>query len=318
MRYVRVFAPSHLHAGNLDLCGDMGRLYGTVGFTVEGPGITVMVEESENLESNDEHALEALRVLRDKFNVRGARVTVERGYPAYSGLGYVTDLYFAVAEGVSRLYGLDLRPEDVARAARRGMITALGLYASKVGGFIVEGGFRRGLAEVEVPPLVFRGDLPPGWLFVVALPYGPLRGIQEFRRASEPRALAEVREDCGLASRLSRLVLMRMLPAFVEGDLREFGSALTEFNRSLGLAWSRYQGGTYCCPLVERGIEVLLRHAYGAAQSSWGPAFYGITDDEAEAERAASELRELLSSSGGGEVLITRGWNRGVEVVEYG
>lgn len=318
MRYVRVFASSHLHAGNLDLCGDMGRLYGTVGFTLEGPGIVVRVEESDSIESNDQHALQALRALKEKFNLRGARATVERGYPPYSGLGYVTGLYFAVAEGVSRLYGLGLRLEDAALALRRGLVTALGLYAAKVGGFIVEGGFRRDMAEREVPPLIFRGDIPSSWVFIVALPYGPLPGIQRFRASSEGKALSEVREDCGLASRLSRLVLMKMLPSFVEGDLRGFGEALTEFNRSLGLAWSRYQGGIYCCPLVEKGIEIMLRHAYGAAQSSWGPTFYGITDDEGEAERAASELRELLRANGGGEVLITRGRNRGVEVVDYG
>ena len=318
MDYVRVVVPAHLHAGNLDLCGDMGRLYGTVGFTVGSPRVVARVERSDRLESGDPHALRALASLRPLLGGRGARVVVESGYPPYSGLGYVTGLYFAVALGVSELYGLGLSLEEAALALRRGLVTALGLYAAKVGGFIVEGGFRRGMREREVPPLVFRGEIPERGLFVVALPYGPLAGIQRFRESAEERALAEVSEDCDLASRLSRLVLMRMLPSFAEGDLGEFGAALTEFNRSLGQAWARYQGGTYCCPLVERGIEILLRRVYGAAQSSWGPAFYGLTDDEAEAERAAAELREYLREHGGGDVLITRGRNRGAEVAGPG
>ncbi len=314
MRYVRVVAPAHLHAGNLDLCGDMGRLYGTVGFAVRDPGIEVRVEESDRPRAEDPYALRALEVLRDRFGVRGARVVVERGYPPYSGLGYVTGVQLAVALGVSELYGLGLRLEDFALAARRGLLTALGLYAVKHGGFLVEGGFRKDMAEREVPPLIFRGEVPEGWLFVVALPRSPLPGLQAFRERAEGRALAEVREDCGLASRLSRLVLVRMLPAFVERDLTEFGAALTEFNRSLGQVWAGYQGGAYCCPLVERGVELLLRRVQGVAQSSWGPAFYGVTDDDVEAERAASELRELLRGQGGGDVFITRASNVGAGV----
>ncbi len=32
---VTVTAPAHLHTGNFDMTGDLGRLYGTVGFAVD-------------------------------------------------------------------------------------------------------------------------------------------------------------------------------------------------------------------------------------------------------------------------------------------
>jgi beta-ribofuranosylaminobenzene 5'-phosphate synthase len=109
-----------------------------------------------------------------------------------------------------------------------------------------------------------------------------------------------------------------MIPSFVERDIAGFGEALTEFNRRLGLVWQRYQGGVYCDPVVKKGIEIALRYAYGACQSSWGPTFYALLDSEERAVKLAEELRKLLWSHGGGEVFITSGRNRGVEVTECG
>ena len=224
----------------------------------------------------------------------------------------------SIGLAVSKLFGLDTTLEDVAYAVRRGLVTALGLYACKFGGFIVEGGFRRDRAEKMIPPLIFRGEIPDKWLFVVALPTEPWKKVVGFRLREEDKAIKEVYMQPSEASYLSRLVLMKIIPSFVEKDIKSFGEGLTEFNRRLGYVWSKYQGGIYCDPIVEKGIEIVLRYSYAACQSSWGPTFYGILDDEKEAEKLAKELRDFIDSHGGGYVYISRGWNRGSEVIEYG
>ncbi len=56
MRRVRVMAPAHLHAGDMDLNGGLGRLYSTVGFAIDRPRLVVDIEESSAVEANDPFA----------------------------------------------------------------------------------------------------------------------------------------------------------------------------------------------------------------------------------------------------------------------
>ncbi len=316
---IRVTAPAHLHAGNMDLNGSMGRLYGTVGFAVENPRVVIEMEKSKSVEANDPIAERFAKIVANSFGFGGFRVTVKERFPEYTGLGYVTTLGISVGIGAARLHGINCSVEEIALKIRRGLVTALGLYSCKLGGFIVEGGFRKGMVERSVPPLIFRGEIPENWIFVIAVPEAPRKRITELRIRSEERILLqEVSMNAEDASYLSRLVLMKMIPSFVERDLATFGEAITEFNRRLGFIWERYQRGLYCDPLVERGIEIMLEHAYGACQSSWGPTFYAITDSENKARRLADEIRNFLSFHGGGDVFVTRGNNRGLEVVELG
>jgi beta-ribofuranosylaminobenzene 5'-phosphate synthase len=318
MRCVRVTAPAHLHAGNMDLNGDLGRLYGTVGFAIDYPRLVVDIEKASVIEANDPFAERFARIVAKGFGVNGFRVVVRERFPEYIGLGYVTTLGISIGMGVARLYELGYGIEDVALMIRRGLVTALGLYACRFGGFIVEGGFRRGLVEKCIPPLIFRGEIPDNWLFIVAVPEAPRKRIVELRVGGEERILQEVFMSSEEASYLSRLVLIKMIPSFIERDIVGFGEALTEFNRRLGLVWQKYQGGIYCDPIVEKGIEIMLKHTYGACQSSWGPTFYGILDSEEKALKLVEELKRFLSVHGGGDVFIAKGRNRGLEVMECG
>jgi beta-ribofuranosylaminobenzene 5'-phosphate synthase len=141
MNCVRVVAPAHLHAGNFDLNGGLGRLYGTVGFTIDYPKLVIEVEKAVGVEASNTLAERFARAVAQSFGVTGFRVVVRESFPEYVGLGYVTTLGIAIGLGVSELFRLRLSAEDMALAIRRGLVTTLGVYACKVGGFIVEGGF---------------------------------------------------------------------------------------------------------------------------------------------------------------------------------
>ncbi|MEM0217558.1 MAG: hypothetical protein QXM73_02255 [Candidatus Nezhaarchaeales archaeon] len=109
------------------------------------------------------------------------------------------------------------------------------------------------MKEASTLPLIYRGKIPEDWLLVVAVPTNLVEKNISFREACENKVLDEVYMDSFTVSYLSRLVLMKIIPSFVEKDIREFGDALTEFNKRLGLVWLKYQGGVYCSPIVERG-----------------------------------------------------------------
>ena len=317
MRKVVVEAPSHLHAGNIDLTGDLGRLYGTVGFTLRWPKCVVELEQAEELlvegPDGDKARVYASKVM-NFANLRGVKVTVKEAIPRHLGLGSQTALALSIAVGLSALYGLDLSVEEAAKITGRGGISALGVYGFKLGGFIVDGGFKTAGGR-RIPPLIFHCPVPEDWVFVVCIPRAPIPKVLEVK-AREEEVLGSLKPmPRELSSELARLVVMKMIPAIVERDLKSFGEALTVFNRRLGGYWSNYQAGIYCDPIVEEGVDLLL--SWGAAcacQSCWGPTFYGILDSEDAALRAKEALEDYLKRVGGGTVFITRADNSGAKV----
>ncbi|MFA4641165.1 hypothetical protein [Pyrococcus kukulkanii] len=63
---IKVRAPAHLHTGNPDLSGDMGRLFGTLGFAIEYPYLEIEVSEAGKDKANDRDALKFLERLRGR------------------------------------------------------------------------------------------------------------------------------------------------------------------------------------------------------------------------------------------------------------
>ncbi|KXA91165.1 GHMP kinase [candidate division MSBL1 archaeon SCGC-AAA259A05] len=314
MEKVTVRAPAHLHVGNFDLSGDLGRLFGTVGFAIERPSLEIEVRKANRISSEDGVAEKFARRFSEKYDVGGAEIKVEEAMPKYVGLGYHTTLALSIGKALSELYGLSLSIKEVALAVRRGLITALGLYACKVGGFLVEGGFKLGRMEEIVPPLLFRRKVPETWYFVVAVPESSRKEIAEFRRRKEEKILRNLEVmSREMSAELSRLVLLKMMPSILEEDIDDFGGALTSFNSKLGKVWSKYQGGSYCNEVVEHGIEFLKGRAYCACQSSWGPTFYGIVDGKSRAVILSKELESFLEGKGGGETFYTKPRNGGLE-----
>ncbi|CAB49131.1 beta-ribofuranosylaminobenzene 5'-phosphate synthase family protein [Pyrococcus abyssi] len=316
---VRIRAPAHLHTGNPDLSGDMGRLFGTLGFAIDFPYLEITVKRAEGNKdkANDKDALVFLKRLRESYDFPPVEVEILHYIPKWVGVGFHTTLALTLGLGVSKLYSLNLSLEDIALAVRRGLITALGFYAVKVGGFIVEGGFPVNRREKVVPPLIFRGEVPGDWFFVVAIPETPRKKLEEVRKV-EDNILENLKKmPPELADRLSRIVLMKILPAFVERDIKTFGEGLYQFNHLLGQFWSDYQENVYCCDIVNEGIKLMLEDAYCACQTSWGPTFYGIVDSLSRAENVRDKIKRFLEENGdGGEVFVTKANNRGAVVLD--
>ena len=198
---------------------------------------------------------------------------------------------------------------------KRGAITSLGVHAFKVGGFIVEGGFRVKEREKMIPPLIFHQSVPSNWLFVIAIANEPQEKIVKMRE-NEDNILRNLKlMPKETSDMLSRIVLVKIIPSIVEGDLKSFGEGLTAFNSELGKFWNEYQcGRTYCHPVVEEAIKIMLRRSTCACQTSWGPTIYGIVDRQSEAETLTKELNDYLAKHGGGEVFYTQANNVGAVI----
>jgi beta-ribofuranosylaminobenzene 5'-phosphate synthase len=312
MTTVRVEAPARLHMGMLDAAGDGPRRFGGLGVAVSRPAVVVEASASDELSAEGPDADRARTVAercRDALGMAGgARVRVLEAIPAHLGLGSGTKLALAVTAALSALAGRSPDPVAMARLAGRGARSAVGLWTFALGGFVVEGGRRRG--SDEPAPLLVRHPVPHEWRCVLVIPAAE-PGLSG---GAEAAAFEELRPDPERSAFMSQIVLTALLPALVERDLGEFGAALTHLQRLVGESFAPVQGGTFhprSAPLV----DALLRlGAAGAGQSSWGPAVYGVAGSEEHGRELARALGDQLGAGGRAEVV--RFENRGARVEE--
>lgn len=318
---ITVVAPAHLHAGNMDLTGDLGRLYGTVGFTLHLPHTVIEFQKSNSFKISGvdrENTVNYVHTFIEKYKISDiVSVNVKESIPKHLGMGSQTALALSIAAGLSELCHVNINLAEVSRALGRSDRVGLGFHSFKYGGFIVDGGFRTDCRGEVVPPLIFRHPIPEDWVFIVCIPNKPVPEVLKIKRDEENvlKNLGDMPKD--LSCRLSRIVLMQLMPSIMEHDVEVFGKYLTEFNKLLGLYWRDTQGGgVYCHPLVEAGINLMLNNRlYGACQSCWGPTFYGITDSMDKALEVSDKLKTFLQRHGGGLIFYTTGNNHGAVVL---
>jgi beta-ribofuranosylaminobenzene 5'-phosphate synthase len=310
MTSVRVEAPARLHMGMLDAAGGGTRRFGGLGVAISRPAAIVEASSSDDVTADgpdSERALAVAHRAREALGLRaGVRIRVVEAIPPHVGLGSGTKLALAVASALAALNGRRPEPETIARAAGRGARSAVGLWTFALGGLVVEGGRRPG---VERPaPLLARHAMSDEWRCVLVIPHAE-PGLSG---RAEEQAFGELRPDPERAALISQLVLTSLLPGLAEGDLAEFGAALTHVQRLVGESFAAVQGGVFH-PRAGDLVEALLRlGAAGAGQSSWGPAVYGIVGDEQAGGELARRMEEELG--GGGRVEVVGFDNRGARV----
>ena len=310
MTTVRVEAPARLHMGMLDAAGDGPRKFGGLGVGVSRPAVVVEASASDELTAEGPDADRALAVAqrcRDALGyVGGARLRVVEAIPPHVGLGSGTKLALAVAAALSALAGQSPDPAAMARTAGRGARSAVGLWTFALGGFVVEGGVRPGVARPA--PLLMRHAMPDEWRCVLVIPAAE-PGLSG---GAEEAAFADMRPDPDRAAQIAQVALTALLPALVERDLVEFGAALSRLQRLVGDAFAPVQGGTFH-PQADALVDALLRlGAAGAGQSSWGPAVYGLVGNEQQGHEVVRGLEAELGAGGRAEVV--RFDNRGARV----
>ncbi|HIE34479.1 MAG TPA: GHMP kinase [Candidatus Altiarchaeales archaeon] len=317
MKDITIDTPAHLHAGNIDMTGDLTRLYGTVGFTLDFPHTVIKISKSDRLRISGDDSKNAKRYAKKfikNFNIDGSvNISIKETIPVAIGMGSQTALALSIGTGIAELYNLNIDVEDMALSLGRGTITALGVNSFRYGGFLIDGGYRIKDKGNHVPPLIFRSDIPESWLFVICIPEKPIPEILKIKEREDEilENLEPMKKE--LSCELSRVVLMQMMPAIMEKDIETFGKSITALNRKLGPFWDGFQNGNiYCDPIVSEGIKIMENSgAYGVCQSCWGPAFYGLLNSEKKAKNLVKRLEELLKDRGGGKVFYTRGNNIG-------
>jgi beta-ribofuranosylaminobenzene 5'-phosphate synthase len=295
---VFVETAARLHFGVLDLRGSLGRWFGGIGASAPAPSLLVSASHADavEIEGDDSgRAADAARRFLQAFGVRaGVRVSVHRRLPPHAGLGSGTQLALAVGRAIGELHGIVVEPADLARATGRAQRSAIGTWTFAGGGLVVEGGRRRD--HDDVAPLLARLAFPASWRCVLAVPHSQ-RGMSG---TSEAAAFAQLplppERD---VERVSHRVLMAMLPAIADADIKTFGLAITAVQEITGRWFTSVQGGAFAAGPSEELVRRMTEWgAAGVGQSSWGPAVYGIVDSEHAGRELAERASRVLESEG--------------------
>jgi beta-RFAP synthase len=291
MSDVVVTAPARLHFGMLDPAGEGARRFGGFGAGVEHPRVVVEASACPDGVHVEGAETERAAAFAERCWARfgepgGVRVAVREAIPSHMGLGSGTKLGLAIAAALAEVAGVPATPLGLAAASGRGARSSVGIWTFAEPGLVVEGGVRD---EAGVSPLIARHPLPDAWRCVLALP----QGHAGLAGSAEERAFALLRGGSGREANVSRLLLTALLPGLIDGDIKEFGAALTAIQVEVGSLFADQQGGIYhpnAAPLVAALLELGVP---GVGQSSWGPAVYGIVESLDRAVAVAAELSGL-------------------------
>ena len=309
---VYVKTPARLHLGLIDLNGDLGRIFGGLGVAIDHPNVVLETQKSQALTVSGEKteltrdlAARFLKAYKIKENVA---IDVKQVIPEHVGLGSGTQLALAVATAISRLFDVEASPYELAVVMGRTAQSGVGTGVFAQGGLVVEAGKNTQNPNHKTIPIIFRQPFPDEWRFVVAIPNTKKGLAKEAETAAFKNLPPMPAEEVG---KICRLTMMKLLPALAEKDIENFGEALTQIQNIVGDSFAQAQGGRYSSSPAAQTIGFMLENGvYGAGQSSWGPAVYGVVKS-GEAEVVRAKTKAFLDGNVGGKVFVAKANNRG-------
>ena len=312
---VAVSVYARLHLGFLDLSGDLGRQFGSIGLAINEPVARLtlrrtgapLVEGAER-----ERASRYLSMMQQSEGFAGPyHLKIDEAIPPHAGLGSGTQLALGIAAALRRLNGRAMDLPGDAKLLNRGARSGVGIGLFETGGFVVDGGRT---PTGPMPPIVSRTDFPSAWRIILVL--DPARqGLQGEEERAAFRSLGSMGSET--AGEICRLTLMGALPSLAELDIVGFGRAITGIQRRLGDYFAPAQGGKrFVSPDVASVLDCLLGEgAHGVGQSSWGPTGFAFAENVKSAERLAEAARRCPNAHAL-DIRIVSALNHGAEITD--
>lgn len=310
---LQISTPSRLHLTLIDMNAQIGRVDGSIGITLDKPGIRINAQKSDLIEvtgtgEHKDRMKKSVEVLipHDK----GVKISIQEDFPSHVGLGSGTQAALAAGMAVNELYGLGLSIYDIALKVGRGGTSGIGVAAFEKGGFILDAGHKFSEKKAFLPsaasrlppaPVLLQKDFPD-WEIMLAIP--------EQKGASEKTEINIFKDRCPIPRRevekLSHVILMQLLPALFEEDIITFGKSINAV-QELGFKKMEVELSP-----VSNDLMHALRDAgaFGAGMSSFGPTVYAFGDDMKYLMKIAEDLLGEKS-----RIFITKARNNGAAII---
>jgi len=308
---IRVASPSRIHISLLDMNGSLGRVDGGVGLALRNPRTVVEARKGKGFPQELGYIVGMLPFRRD-FSL-----SLKKRIKPHVGLGSETQLRLSVAASLFELYGKKWNTRHLARMVHRGGTSGVGIAAFERGGFILDGGhyFGPGQEKETFAPSRTSGASPaptvasipfPNWDIVVATP-DVSKGLsgQEEADFFESRCPIPERE----VERISRIVLMEMLPAVILNDIHMWGQSIDRVKK-LGFKSREIEIQE---PVVRELLSDFEKAGYGVSVSSFGPTVFAFSDNREKTE----EMKKIFHQNYKGTFIKTKAQNTGVKIERF-
>ncbi|NHJ04720.1 MAG: hypothetical protein EAX90_07850 [Candidatus Heimdallarchaeota archaeon] len=300
---ISVQTPCRLHFGLIDLNGELGRINGGLGVALQKPFWKIICnsDSKENQSELEDKIFFAIKKFDEYFQTETNEffIQIKEKIPRHVGLGSNTQFLLALGKLLSKFHGINPTIQEIARAVQRGGASGIGVAAFEKGGIILDGGHSFGIgkqtesflpssiSKAPPPPVIFRHFPPKDWQFILLTPAINLgsHGDEEVKLFCEKCPI-----PASNVEKLSRLILMKILPALVENDIKEFGLGLTEMQTKFErFGMERYDVGFSNEILLE-----LRKHqkVFGSGISSFGPTIFALTNTKQNANLILKEFKE--------------------------
>jgi beta-ribofuranosylaminobenzene 5'-phosphate synthase len=305
----QIITPSRLHFGLIDLNGDLGRINGGFGVALNYPNWKITLSENKSVTPNHIKFEEKIQKLLDKMDVKynnhnlhPHNFIIDSEMPEHVGFGSGTQFALAIARLYAEYNKINITTYDLAEIVNRGGTSGIGVAAFESGGFILDGGHSFGKDKQTdkflpssksyalPPPILFRFYPPDNWHFVLITP-------AKFKGLSGKEELSVFQKECPIppenAEKLSRLILMKILPSLVEKDIRIFGEGLTEMQTK----FKRFGLEKYENSIVNEVINHIRKQKeiYGSGISSFGPTIFALVENHKNAEMIVNNIKNKFS-----------------------
>ncbi|NHJ49083.1 MAG: hypothetical protein FK733_14950 [Asgard group archaeon] len=300
---LQITTPSRLHFGLLDLNGELGRINGGFGVALEKPSWQIIL--SDDKVSKNRYELELTKILErldakfNKNNITSRKFQIINEIPSHVGFGSGTQFALAIAKLYAEYNHLEFNLRDFAMLVKRGGTSGIGVASFDKGGFILDGGHSFGpnketdsfkpsaFSSASPPPIIFRYNQQLDWCFIIVTP-------NEIKGLSGGKELDVFQDQCPIpadhAEKLSRLILMKILPAILEKDIQVLGEGITEMQTK----FKRFGMDKYDNTIVSEVLDYLRSNEEirGSGISSFGPTVFGLVDNKKRAENILNKMKE--------------------------
>lgn len=327
----RISTPARLHFTLIDMNGELGRIDGSLGLSIQDPCVSLEFGPHERTvvrggaPCEREMVLAEVAASSEILEVEPRiEILIRQVIPPHQGLGSGTQIRLAVLSALNQQLGLNHSTSELGAISTRGGTSGIGIRAFSCGGFLLDGGHSvrvqkksfapsRFATKAGQPPLLMRTDFPTSWGIVLFVPsrHQGLSGSDEldFMLANTPIPLDEVQST-------SHIILMLLLPALRELDLETFGACVSALQ---DVGWKRRH---WMRPDIQplrsvRSAFAATAGIHGCGLSSTGATVFGFydaarfSDDEVSAN-LRSELRNGEATPG--RIVCTRANNSGMQL----
>lgn len=314
MKGVQIIASARLHLGFLDLAGDLGRRFGSIGLAIDAFFTCIHLRQAPAFEVLGEERERGARLARRVAESLGLdtskQLVILKAIPPHAGLGSGTQLALAIGTAFRRLAQLPPNAREDARLTDRGARSGVGVALFERGGLAVDAG--RG-GNTEIPRVIASMSFPPDWRILLILD----PRVEGAHGADEIRAFAGLAPfPAEAAGEICRRTLMQILAGVAEQDLEAFGDGVARVQEIIGDHFACAQGGGRFASAAVGRIAARLKAlgARGIGQSSWGPTGFAFASDPDQAEFLAR--RAQAEREGEVDIIVCRARDHGAEIRE--